>query len=163
MTTGRINQVTILTPLQRTEAPIRGETPRREQSSSLEGGGSRAHLDPPGLPELRLHGFPGIIQLPPLSSPKDGPPHGCSGPKPIPVCDMRPSGGGYLPPVTSEDGYRLGLTPKCLKDKGSHRPIIHRLHQSPPARADGSSVAFGRAAPSERAQRRPWAWDHRPG
>jgi hypothetical protein len=29
-------------------------------------------------------------------------------------CDMRHPGGGYLPPVTAEAGYRSGLAPKCL-------------------------------------------------
>jgi hypothetical protein len=29
-------------------------------------------------------------------------------------CDMQPAGGGYRSPVTSEDGYRLRLTPECL-------------------------------------------------
>lgn len=27
---------------------------------------------------------------------------------------MQPTGGGYLSPVTSGDGYRLRLTPECL-------------------------------------------------
>lgn len=55
------------------------------------------------------------IQLPPLSSPRDGPPQGPSGREPARDCDMHPSGGGCLSLVTSaSDGYQPGLTPKCL-------------------------------------------------
>jgi len=31
-----------------------------------------------------------------------------------------------------EDGYWLGLTPECLMNNASHRPVIHRLHPSLP-------------------------------
>ena len=55
------------------------------------------------------------IQLPPLSSPRDGPPQSPLGREPTRDCDMHPSGGGCLLRVTSaSDGYQLGLTPKCL-------------------------------------------------
>lgn len=54
-------------------------------------------------------------------------------------CDMHASGGGYRGPITSEDGYRLGLTPECLKRNGSHQPTVHRLHLCPLARASRTS------------------------
>lgn len=73
------------------------------------------------------------IQLPPLSSPKRGPPQKTDR-APLEAttdCDMRTSGGGYRRPVTPEGGYRLRLTPKCLAFNDSHRPIIHRLQLCP--------------------------------
>ena len=73
------------------------------------------------------------IQLPPLSSPKRGPPQKTDR-APLEAttdCDMRTSGGGYRRPVTPEGGYRLRLTPECLAFNDSHRPIIHRLQHCP--------------------------------
>ena len=58
---------------------------------------------------------------------------------------MRPTGGGCHPPVTSEDGYGLGLTPKCLHMNDSHGPTIHRLHQSLPGEPTGPPAAIGQA------------------
>jgi hypothetical protein len=53
--------------------------------------------------------------LPPLSSPRGGPPQSPSGGEPTRDCDMHPSGGGYLSHGhVTKDGYRLGLAPKCL-------------------------------------------------
>jgi hypothetical protein len=56
-------------------------------------------------------------------------------------CEICPAGGGYHSPVTSEDGYQLRLTSKCLRINVDHRPVIHRLQQSLPAGADKSSGA----------------------
>jgi hypothetical protein len=54
---------------------------------------------------------------------------------------MYAAGGGYRSPITSEDGYQLRLTPKCLGINVDHRPVIHRPQQSLPAGADKSSGA----------------------
>lgn len=102
--------------------------------------------------------------MPPLSSPKDGPPHRCSGPKPFPVCDMRPSGGGYLRPVTSRRTVTgLGLPPNVFRIRVAIGQLSTDSIRARRAEADGSSVAVGRAAPSERAQHHRRAWDHRQG
>jgi hypothetical protein len=78
-----------------------------------------------------LHAAPqAMIQLPPLSSPQAGPPHVGFRPKAVAECYIQPAGGGYRPPITSEDGYRLGLTPECLRIRVDHRSVIHRLQQS---------------------------------
>ena len=77
MTTGRINQVTILP----SGAEAREETPHEAgQNSSLR---RRDTPRPRALsvtstatrPGARLHRFTTAIQLPPLSSPRDGPSH----------------------------------------------------------------------------------------
>lgn len=76
------------------------------------------------------------IQLPPLNFPRDGPPQkwGFEAQEGAdPHCDIRPSEGGYQPPVTFENGYELRLTPECLLENDGHRPTIHRLRQSPRA------------------------------
>jgi len=57
-------------------------------------------------------------------------------------CEICAAGGGYRSPVTSEDGYRLRLTPDCLRINVDHRPVIHRLQLSLPTEADKSSGAF---------------------
>ena len=56
-----------------------------------------------------------------------------------PPCDVRPSAGGYQPPVTPAGGYGLRLTPECLSDSDSHRPTIHRLRRIPRGKPHGSS------------------------
>lgn len=72
-----------------------------------------------------------IIQLPPLSSSRRGPPQQLVRPpegRPR-SCDMHPSRGGYQRPVTpTKDGYRPRLTPGNLKKSLSQGPIIHRPH-----------------------------------
>ena len=57
-------------------------------------------------------------------------------------CDMHAPKGGYQPPVTSEDGYRLRLTPKCLGTAIANRPAIHRLPQSLSREAIGLQAAL---------------------
>ena len=117
MTTGRINQVTIL---RRPTTGVEGrQTPRKGQSSQQEGSApkhSPARRDSHQSPKARTAAAHRTIQLPPLSSPKDGPPKTRSHPPKGAATGLsiRLSGGGYLPPVTPEGGYRHGLTPDCL-------------------------------------------------
>ena len=69
---------------------------------------------------------PRVIQLPPLSSPRDGPGQtwGFATLNVGPHCTIRPSVGGYQPPatwappcndMTGSHGCRLRLTPECLR------------------------------------------------
>jgi hypothetical protein len=54
--------------------------------------------------------------LPPLSSPRRGPPQSRSGREAVTDCDMHTSGGGYRGPVTPGGGYRPWFTPEYLKE-----------------------------------------------
>ena len=82
---------------------------------------------------------PRAIQLPPLSSPRDGPPQtwGFATPEPAHPATCTPQSGGYQPPVTPGGGYGLRSTPECLPDNGGHRPTIHGLRRSPTRRSEG--------------------------
>ena len=108
MTTGRINQVTILTP----QPWGVGDPPPRQgkvlRDSGLQGLVSRRwsstvsyatryRAKATGARSRGYNGFRLPIHLPPLSSPPHGPPHavGRLGP---PGCDMCASGGGFSPP-----------------------------------------------------------------
>jgi hypothetical protein len=124
MTTGRINQVTILSRSPR-EAPANRPQSGR-QSSVLEG---RCGKRPaPSVPGARATTGPqGTIQLPPLCSPRGGPRHHRSGARRrhgVSHATLRrrlPSAGH------ARSGYQPGLAPECLADNGGHRPVIHRL------------------------------------
>ena len=106
MTTGRINQVTILNAVTRVAARPGG--PR--QSSSLRGAQSTQRVAARSRARRGRH----AIHLPPLSSPRAV--RGTSGrARAVPECSMHPARGGYRPPVTPRDGYQLRLTPKGLK------------------------------------------------
>jgi len=82
MTTGRINQVTIL-PLgaeaRRETPPRRGRTVHWEGSSTIWARELLGAASTAARPGARLHRFTTAIQLPPLSSPKDRPPHAYAG------------------------------------------------------------------------------------
>jgi len=134
MTTGRINQVTILTggrrPPRGRQAPDGTPGASPGQSSSL-GRGARRQPGPRQQGRrtrgLEADGCQRAIHLPPLSSPRCGPPQSADrANRPLTDCDMRTSEEGYRKPVTPEGGYRPGLTPECLGENDSHRPTIHR-------------------------------------
>jgi hypothetical protein len=97
MTTGRINQVTILSP-----GAAVGHEPGVHPP--LEGGGALRELEIAGAtPAGRDHhagrgGRRPTIQLPPLSSPKGGPPRGYRVEATTKPHGMHPSGGGSPPP-----------------------------------------------------------------
>jgi len=117
MTTGRINQVTIL-GLWSPEGPrpTAGMSPAAEQFTVV-GGRSERYLSTYGPQSLGYDGFPRAIQLPPLCSPRDGPRYHCvSGARrrrKVSHLALRrriPSAGH------ARSGYRPRLTPKCLVD-----------------------------------------------
>jgi hypothetical protein len=128
MTTGRINQVTILS--RGTQRPL-GKPPVNGRQSCTVVGGRRSDPQHQRSPELGYNRFPQAIQLPPLCSPRDGPRYGCSGARRfhrVSHATLRrriPSAGH------ARGGYQPGLTPKCLVNNDSHRPVIHRLHRYP--------------------------------
>lgn len=149
MTTGRINQVATVSRGRGTFGDARRPPVRNPQEGSRISRGSgkvRAGAETfpaPGFTRdvWRRRGAPRAIQLPPLSFPK-----GRSAPEPLRrgVCrepadwDIRPSRGGYQPPITPRGGgYRLRLAPECLADNGSQRPAVHRLPQAHRAGAPG--------------------------
>ena len=83
------------------------------------------------------------IQLPPLNSPRSGPPQGNAGPARA-TCRLRHAHLEWRISATHHapgDGYRLRLTPECLEDNGGQRPVIHRLLQRPRVETFGTSVA----------------------
>ena len=139
MTTGRINQVTIFAASPPPESErLAVPTPVDGGGMSRKVGGSSRDWSPgPGAFRGRSRRKAlKPIQLPPLNSPRGGPPQRRRGIDPGPTpsrCNIRLSKGGCQPLVTSEDGYELRLTPDCLRDNDSHRPIIHRLLQCPRA------------------------------
>ena len=108
MTTGRINQVTILSG-----RPEPNATPRGRQSCYSEKAVCTAAR---GTPE---QGYTGLAHYP--IAPTEFP-TGQSATLTarvlgtVAACNMCPAGGGYRSQVTSEDGYLLRLTPECLKN-----------------------------------------------
>jgi hypothetical protein len=96
-----------------------------------------------GLRERGSNLGPVVIQLPPLSSPQAGPLHASSRAKALSVsvtCSPQEEDTGRL--SRPEDGYRLRLTPKCLRINVDHRSVIHRLHPSLLAVVNRSSGAL---------------------
>ena len=80
MTTGRINQVTILSPAARTPRGVHGSrgapVPKDGQSRQVVGAGPRSTPSPSPLEGRSRPRRVRAIQLPPLSSPRDGPRQG---------------------------------------------------------------------------------------
>ena len=130
MTTGRINQVTILRRWPRGVAGNRRLAPPAEQCT-LVGGRPERYLSTKGSRSVGYNRFPRAIQLPPLCSPRDGPRHGRSGARRlrgVPHLTRR----RRIPSAHhARSGYGPGLTPKCLVNNDSHRPVIHRLQRHP--------------------------------
>ena len=104
--------------------------------------GGLSHALTTGLGERGYTRGPVVIQLPPLSSPQAGPRHTSSKAEALSVgvaCSPQEEDTVHL--SRPEDGYRLWLTPKCLRINVGHRPVIHRLHPSLPTEVDRSSGA----------------------
>jgi len=102
MTTGRINQVTILTGRSPAEAGTAGEPPGGGQNRWPVGEGT-PYTRPDGVPAAEAsRALCGPSNCHPLSSPRRGPPQTWRlRPWERPAdCDMHPLGGGYQPPVT---------------------------------------------------------------
>ena len=136
MTTGRINQVTILTG-----RPLRSEGRKDHRQPSIKKGSglvkrSGREPKPNAQPRSPLGPKPPKVPMGDPICPTELPKEwsaatlGIHDPKACPRCAIYSSEGGYQPPVTPGGGYELRLTPKCLWDNDSHRPIIHRLRQS---------------------------------
>jgi len=105
-------------PGARRAAPEGGRPRRGARIVDRSGTGGPEPQDPARSPGAKARGGPAReIQLPPLSSPGDGPPQEHFGARegPPPHCDIRPPGGGYQPPITPGGGYRLQRAPECLR------------------------------------------------
>jgi len=115
MTTGRINQVTILTAGGRAthrDPPSPGGRAVHQRSRG------RRRPPAPRSPEQKLHRSPRAIQFLPQSSPGDGPPYRRSG------CHRPPSRSRTYAPQEEDthsrshlvrDGYLPGLSPECVR------------------------------------------------
>jgi hypothetical protein len=138
MTTGRINQVTILNARPGTRGPPRQPNPpKRADVVKPEGPGHGVAGRPGTVPFPLRKGSRQAIQLPPLSSPRSGPPQKWVGPGEgaPPNCNIHPSRGGRRSPVTSRDpeaSQRLLTTayPQTSDEIFSQRPTIHRPHRA---------------------------------
>src|SRR2546423_7442328 len=116
MTTGRINQVTILHPRGLLVGGAAWKKPP-EGLDLLRGRSALREEERPvqGTQQAELEERPRTIHLPPLSSPKDVPPQRRSGWKAATPCHIGPSGGGSPLPVTPrKGGYRSRPTPEDL-------------------------------------------------
>jgi hypothetical protein len=133
MTTGRINQVTILTggrPRPRRGAPSDG-TPGASpgQSSSLGRGDPRVARPPTHDRRARRlqAGVAGrAIHLPPLSSPRCGPPQDRSGHGPPRTATYAPQEEDTAGRSHPKAATGQGLPPSVFCKNDSHRPTIHR-------------------------------------
>ena len=157
MTTGRINQVTILRvrshTLQERSRLVTPHPRRDDQDSCKVGGRAEAQRPARATPGAEAaERSPRAIQLPPLSSPRDGPGQtwGFATLNAGPHCTMRPSVGGYQPPITwvprramkrlaGSPRVSASVDPRMSWDNDSQRPTIHRLLRSPQSKICGSS------------------------
>ena len=137
MTTGRINQVTIFVPKGRPDGQPRPPNPHRGRKSlHRKGRGPRPTPNPHAGHPVK-GGRVTVIQLPPLSSPRRGPPQSPRRPYRQPRdCGIHPSRGGHQPPVTSipENGdRRLPVTayPQKSGEKWSPRANHPQTSSSP--------------------------------
>ncbi len=152
MTTGRINQVTILTTSPPPEGGGQGSAPRgAEIVNRRERGRIQAR------PRVQLPGEempPGAIQLPPLNSPRCGPPQGPARPgETLTVLlhahlKRRIPRPGHINPGL--DGYLVELAPRSLTKFLVKGPTIHRPQQSRNAEPFGVRLFItSQASPSE--------------
>ena len=156
MTTGRINQVTILRVRSHTlKERSRLVTPRPVGRSGYLQGWGTGRSPPPSPDDPRGRSRrrpPRAIQLPPLSSPRGGPRQtwGFATLNAGPHCPIHPSVGGYQPPITRVPRRavkQLAGPPRVSAsvdlrmswENASHRPTIHRFLRSPQSIAYGSS------------------------
>jgi|HubBroStandDraft_2_1064218.scaffolds.fasta_scaffold252221_1 hypothetical protein len=132
MTTGRINQVTILTAGGRppTETPPGNGGAEQFTRGREDGDVPRA----PGSPEQKLHGSHRAIQFLPQSSPEGGPPYRRSG------CHRPPSRSRTCTPQEEDTHSRsrqgrlpAQAFPQVRADNDGHRPTVHRLHRRLPS------------------------------
>ena len=134
MTTGRINQVAIVSPATPAAKPGAGGGPRGGAPGDARGRGPGSHLGarPGGSAgaEARRRAPTGH-PIAPTGFPKGrSAPRLLRGRKPKPADrSIRPPRGGRQPPITPGGGYRLRRAPKCLTDNASHRPTVHKLPQ----------------------------------
>lgn len=134
MTTGRINQVTILTGIPGIAATKSRELPVKEARSAPRLGRARRRNARPEHSERRVTACePLTIQLPPLKFSRNGPPQNDAGPVRA-TCHLRHiflqrgiSSTCHAP----RDGYRLRSSPKFVSSSAGDQPIIHRLPRSP--------------------------------
>ena len=111
MTTGRINQVTIVPGEHALPSALHAGL-RSSLKGALSGGPDAAR---PAGRRSYAHRTPPTIHVPPLSFPPSGPPHHESHHEAVIACAMRPARGGDLGCVTSGDGYQRWLSPECLR------------------------------------------------
>ena len=124
MTTGRINQVTILSAV----TPRAAADPAEQgQSSSLRGGRPRATRGSQ-VPGARLHrvltapsNCPHCVPQGAVRGTTARAPGAVRGVSHATLRRRLPSAGH------ARSGYRPKLAPKCLVENGGHRPVIHRL------------------------------------
>jgi hypothetical protein len=119
MTTGRINQVTILSRSPR-EAPA--NRPQSGRQSSVRGGSPES--DPRcRSPEPELQQVPTARSNCPHCVPQ-GLVRGARRLRRVSHATLRRR---LLSAGHARSGYRPKLAPKCLAENGGHRPVIHRL------------------------------------
>ena len=134
MTTGRINQVTILSG----EAEARPATPRGRvvHLMAIDAIASASQQLAPRGPKPP-HRVLTTIQLPPLSFPQAGPLHKCSGVETA-------SHSATCNPQEEDTGHRsrqkrisAWAYPRIVLYKSSHRPSIYRIQPRPPDKLTG--------------------------
>jgi hypothetical protein len=132
MTTGRINQVTILTAGD--GATRRDPPPRRGGRAVHQRSGGRRRPPAPRSPEQKLHRSPRAIQFLPQSSPEGGPPYRRSG------CHRPPSRSRTYTPQEEDTRSRsrqgrlpARAFPRVRADNDGHQPTVHRLHRRLPS------------------------------
>ena len=134
MTTGRINQVTILR-----RDRSRANPPGGGQSSSLEGRPPHRGARPTAVqsPGARLTGFLTTIRLPRLSFPQGGPLHKRSSARRLRTVQHAPRRRRMPSAVHVVRRLAAWAYPRFAMDSDSQRPVIHRLQQSMPAGLTG--------------------------
>jgi hypothetical protein len=133
MTTGRINQVTIVCLAAGLKAPT-AQTACKASRMNYKEGAPRCPAASSGCTK-HTHS-PATIQLPPLSSSKNCPHQPHLGVATAVRCCISFSRGGNPSSVTPEGGYRLGPAPKDLAGYIGKLPTIHRPHKRLLARAN---------------------------
>jgi hypothetical protein len=112
MTTGRINQVTVVTPSDPHAVARREKPPRGAAEPCYKEGARRKARPAGGVPGAEREGPPMAIHLPPLSSPRGGPPRGSSGSRAARHRCMCPSGGGSPSPSHARGRLLVRVCPR---------------------------------------------------
>jgi hypothetical protein len=145
MTTGRINQVTTLNPRGAERSRVESHPEGRPSIATRKERTGRC-AQPEASRRAEREGPPVTIHLPPLGSPRGGPPRCSSSPRAARYRCMRPSSGGVPSPCHAARRLLVRACPRGSDGGVSHRPATHRPQKMCPLARGQAGLLLPRPA-----------------